>query len=111
MGNSDKRVVWVEHVNVCRIIQYIALLHGFDINLSEAEEVWQEYSSSLDAGWILESYHDLEHMWSLIKNQFVEDGETAYEFDQRVLEGIDNISWMIKEDGECDVDLIIKSNY
>ena len=103
--------VWVEHINICRIIQYVALIHGFDITLRESEEIWQNYSDSMSAGWILESYDDLYHMWILIKNQFIKKTETQPEFEERIKEMSQDVKEMIEQDDECEVTLNIKGNW
>jgi len=102
--------IWVEHINICRIIQYISMLHGFDIALRDAEEVWEHYSESLSAGWMVETYGDLDNMWQLIKNQFISSNETTPEFDIRVKEQMVDTAEMIENDDECNIQFVIKNN-
>lgn len=53
---EDKRINWDDTefylLEQLRIVQHVARTKGFDITLSEASEVWEEYSDTVCASFI-----------------------------------------------------------
>lgn len=112
------RAVEFEHsylMDSIRIIQYVCLVHGYDVTLSQAREVWEEYSSEeCDCGFVcIPTYIcgldvDMESTWDAIKNYFIEHDDYV---DDKMLNYVINSSdqsWIvefcIKNRNESDYD-------
>jgi hypothetical protein len=59
----------------CRIVQYVALLHGFDINLEEALELWEHHSDDNAYSFMPGNMTDFESVWDCIKSYILKDYE------------------------------------
>lgn len=43
----------INYVNDCKRIQELAISYGYEISLKEAEDLWEEYSGSQCASWLI----------------------------------------------------------
>jgi len=70
--NFGNRGIWhTEYINDRRIIQYVAMLHGYDITLLNAEDIWESYSDKVSASWLMWNMKDLDGIWDCIKDYFI----------------------------------------
>jgi hypothetical protein len=62
-----------EYPDDCLVIQKIAFEHGFDISLSDADELWSDVSGNYDAHWLVFEY--FSDAWKVISPYFIDIDE------------------------------------
>lgn len=52
----------------CERIVRISMMHGYNITLGQAEQVWDDYSDSMAAGWMNLPESD-EEVWEVLSEE------------------------------------------
>lgn len=92
----------------CKILQHICFLHGYDITLREAENLWSKYSSDFCAGWLINDWKDFDTTWKRIRYLFKEV-VTEEEFEENLKEQENDIYCLMNYKG-CDYEVVIEVN-
>ena len=98
------------------IEKYYIRVHGYDITLRDAENLWSKYSDDLYAGWLINDWEDFDTRWKRIKYLFKNKADTEDEFEENLKEQEEDMSCLMNYEG-CyyeiiiEVSIISKMNY
>lgn len=65
-GGNDN--FYHRHLNDVKRIQIVCLQNGYEADLGDCADIWDDYSDMLAAGWMGLPEND-EELWNIIKNE------------------------------------------
>ena len=67
------KVKRVYYVTDCQRLQRIALAHGFELSLLQCQDVWNQYSESWSASWLILRRDSDDEIWEYMAGFIEED--------------------------------------